>query len=392
MALVKFSCTRLTSWHKGLLPLVIACIGFAGSSAAAPAQPDGPMPAPFACAPGEWSGKDAHRLNDNSAGGLRDPATPLRAGGLQTAAEIFQVAIDDAAREFGKEPLLRRLTPQQRRARAEFVFGNMLFVTIHELGHALVSELDLMVLGREEDVADAYATVGVLKCGADFARRMLVEAAKGWFMTAQRDRKAREVPQYYERHGLDEQRAYHIVCLMFGSDPVRFKDLADETELPRERRRSCGWDYDTASRSWDRALAPHQRTAGQPKPRIEVIYGEGKGKLAAYARIFSATRFLETVVEQVADRFAWPAPIVVEMRTCGEPNARWTIPTRTLHVCYELAEEFVELYRDYGVGRTLAQARVTPRQRVVTRSPNLAQAIGAWKRSRGSEAGHRSGR
>jgi Putative metallopeptidase len=40
---------------------------------------------------------------------------------------------------------------------------------IHELGHALVSELDLMVLGREEDVADAYATIGVLKCGAEAA-------------------------------------------------------------------------------------------------------------------------------------------------------------------------------------------------------------------------------
>jgi hypothetical protein len=393
MALLKFSCTRPTGWHKSLLQLVVmACIGFAGSSAAPAAQPGPPVPARFACVPGEWPGNDSHRLNDNSAGSLRDLAPPLRADGLPTAAEMFQAAIDDAARELGKEPQLRRLTPQQRRARAEFVFGNMLFVMIHELGHALVSELDLMVLGREEDVADAYATIGVLKCGADFARRVLVEAAKGWFLTAQRDRKAGEVPQYYERHGLDEQRAYQIVCLMFGSDPVRFKDLADETELPQERRRSCGWDYDTASRSWDRALAPHQRIAGQPKPRIEVIYGEGKGKLAAYARIFSATRFLETVVEQVADRFAWPAPIVVEMRSCGEPNARWTIPTRRLHVCYELAEEFVELYRDYGVGRTLAQVRLTPRQRAIARSPNLAQAIGAWKRLRGSETGHRSGR
>jgi hypothetical protein len=40
-----------------------------------------------------------------------------------------------------------------------------------------------MVLAREEDVADAYATIGVLKCGADFARRVLVEAAKGWFLS-----------------------------------------------------------------------------------------------------------------------------------------------------------------------------------------------------------------
>jgi hypothetical protein len=247
-----------------------------------------------------------------------------------------------------------------------------------------------MVLAREEDVADAYATIGVLKCGADFARRVLVEAAKGWFLNARRDRKAGDVPQYYERHGLDEQRAYHIVCLMFGSDPARFKDLADETELPQDRRRSCGWDYDTASRSWDRALAAHQRRADQPKPRIEVIYGEGKGRLASYARIFKATRFLETVVEQVADRFAWPAPISVETRSCEEPNARWTIPTRRLHVCYELAEEFVELYRDYGVGRTLAQARVASRERTAARSPKLAQAIGAWKRLRETTSGHRA--
>jgi Putative metallopeptidase len=319
-------------------------------------QPKAPVPAPFECG--------AAHLPEGSS----SPAESFRAG-------IDEVTSDRS----------HRLTSEQRRDRAEFVFGNMLFVTAHELGHALVSEMDLMVLAREEDVADAYATIGVLKCGADFARRVLVEAAKGLFLNTQRDKKAGDVPQYYERHGLDEQRAYHIVCLMYGSDPARFKDLADETGLPQDRRRSCGWDYDTASRSWDRALAPHLRT-DQPKPRIEVIYGEAKGRLATYARIFKDTRFLETVIEQIADRFAWPASIVVEMRSCDDANARWTIPTRRLHVCYELAEEFVELYRDYGVGRTLAQARVAPRERVAARAPNLTQAIGAWKRLREPES------
>jgi hypothetical protein len=317
---------------------------------------------------------------------------PLRAQDLPSAAEIFQARVDEGIRELAKEPHLRRLTPQQLRARVEFVYGNMLFVTIHELGHALVSEFDLLVLGREEDAADAYATLGALQCGSDFSHRVLVEAAKGWFMTAQRDRKSGDAPHYYERHGLDEQRAYQIVCLMVGSDPARFKDLADETGLPKDRRQSCGWDYDTASRSWERALAAHQRAADQPKPRIEVIYGEGKGKLARYAHIFSTTRFLETIVEQVADRFAWPAPIVVEMRTCGEPNARWTIPTRRLHVCYELVQEFVELYRGYGEGRNLAQARLTPKYRLNAGSPNRPQSSGAWKKLRGPTVGRRSAR
>jgi putative metallopeptidase DUF4344 len=362
MATFKFSRTRRAGWHKNLLPMVMmGWMGFAASASAAPVQPKAPA---FECG-------------------------AVQAEGALSIAETFQASIDEVAREFGKDRS-RRLTSEQRRAQAEFVFGNMLFVTAHELGHALVSEMDLMVLAREEDVADAYATIGVLKCGADFARRVLVEAAKGLFLSAQRDRKAGDEPQYYERHGLDEQRAFQIVCLMHGSDPARFKDLADETELPQDRRRSCGWDYDTASRSWDRALAPHMRTADQAKPQIEVIYGEAKGRLATYARIFKDARFLETVIEQIADRFAWPASIVVEMRSCGDANARWTIPTRRLHVCYELAEEFVDLYRDHGVGRTLAQARIEPRVKVAARAPTLTKAIGAWKSARQIEASPRT--
>src|SRR5262245_33099516 len=354
MATFKFSRTRRAGWHKNLLPMVMmGWMGFAASASAAPVQPKAPA---FECG-------------------------AVQAEGSPSVAETFEASIDEVAREFGKDRS-RRLTSEQRRAQAEFVFGNMLFVTAHELGHALVSEMDLMVLAREEDVADAYATIGVLKCGADFARRVLVEAAKGLFLSAQRDRKAGDEPQYYERHGLDEQRAYQIVCLIDVSDPARLKDLADETELPQDRRRSGGWDYETASRSWDRALAPHMRTADQAKPQIEVIYGEAKGKLATYARIFKDARFLETVIEQIADRFAWPASIVVEMRSCGDANARWTIPTRRLHVCYELAEEFVEIDRDYGAGRTLAQARIEPRVKVAARAPTLTKAIGAWKKAR----------
>ena len=33
---------------------------------------------------------------------------------------------------------------------------------------------------------------------------------------------------------------------MVGFDPVKFADLADETRLPPERRRTCAWDYETS--------------------------------------------------------------------------------------------------------------------------------------------------
>src|SRR5262245_54541857 len=77
------------------------------------------------------------------------------------------------------------------------------------------------------------------------------------------------------------------------------------------------------------------------------------------------------------------------MRSCDEANARWTIPTRRLHVCYELAEEFVEIDRDYGAGRTLAQARIEPRVKVAARAPTITKAIGAWKKAREIETSPR---
>jgi hypothetical protein len=55
---------------------------------------------------------------------------------------------------------------------------------------------------------------------------VLIEAAEGWFMADRRDQKMGDKVAYYDEHGLNQQRAYQIVCLMVGSDDEEFKDLA----------------------------------------------------------------------------------------------------------------------------------------------------------------------
>jgi Putative metallopeptidase len=278
-------------------------------------------------------------------------AEPLLAQSVRPVApssRVFQAGIEAAARLAADQPHFKRLSPQQRQAHVEFVFGNILFVAAHELGHALISEMKLPILGREEDAADVFAIVVALQIGDHLSHRVLEEAAKGWFLAARRDKREGQALGYYERHGLNEQRAYQIVCLMVGSDPVKFKTLADETKLPQDRRRTCVWDYESAVGSWDSVLARHRRAADQPPTHIDFSYGEGKGVLALPERIFRTTRFLETVAEHIGERYVWPARIEFEMRTCGHANARWTIPLRQLHICYELVREFAELYRDHG--------------------------------------------
>jgi hypothetical protein len=93
-------------------------------------------------------------------------------------------------------------------------------------------------------------------------------------------------------------------------------------------------------------LTLFRRASDQPKAQIEVIYGDATGQLAIYAQIFRSLQFLEIIAELAADRFAGRDPIVMEMRSCGDVGASWTISTRRLHICYEMVRDFAELYRD----------------------------------------------
>ena len=265
---------------------------------------------------------------------------------LPPAAEALRARIEETARALANEPRLKRLRPERRKALVEFVVGNMLFVAAHEMGHGVLAELQLPNLGRDEDAADAFAILTAIKAGNSFSHRILVEAAKGWYLADLRDKKTGEKPTYYDAHSMNLQRAYYIVCLMVGSNPEKFKELAEMTDLPEERQESCKGDFGTATWSWETLLKPHQRTADQPRQQIDVAYGEATARLEVLARSFQSIRFLETLAEFVGERYAWPNRFVMEMQSCGEPGANWR--QRKLKLCYEMAQEFAELYRDYG--------------------------------------------
>jgi len=243
----------------------------------------------------------------------------------------------------------------------EFVAGNLVYVLMHELGHAQISERALPVLGgRDEDAADVYAITTMLAMGTTMSDWVLEQSAIGWFLLAKREERTRATLTFYDEHGLDKQRAYQIVCLMVGSDPKKFKQLADESKLPDSRRESCGPDYRNASYSWQELLKPHRRSPDRPKTRIDVVYGEAKGKLKVHADSARAMRLLETLADWAADEYVWKAPLTIEMRACGETGANWSPFTRKIVLCYELAEELAEVYRKYGKGMPIATRKSAP--------------------------------
>ena len=279
---------------------------------------------------------------------------PARAG-TPTSNPELERRIAEAARTLASRPRLKNKSPAQRARQVEFVVGNLLFVLGHEAGHALISQMDIPVAGREEDAADIFSTLMALMCEEGFGERVLANAALGWFLSDRRDRRVQRVrrdedneAKYYDEHGMDLQRAYYIVCLMVGSDPEKFASLADAAKLPRQRQASCRYDYDNAKSSWEQLLQSHLRKPDQAKTAINVVYGPGNGKYDAHAAVSQQMKLLETLADKMSDKFALPAPITLEMQTCGSADARFVSRTKTVSVCYELADEFSDLYYRHG--------------------------------------------
>jgi hypothetical protein len=292
-------------------------------------------------------------------------AGPVLAQPAVSGSPSFQDRIDEAARGFLQtSPRLKGLTEQQRRDRVEFVVGNTLFVVLHEMGHVLISEMKLPVLGHEEDAADIYAALRMLRVGSSFSQRVLEEAAMGWFLSDRRDQEAGAKPLFYDEHSLSQQRAFYVVCLMVGSDPAKFKNLADGVKMPAERQETCTHDHAEARWSWDTVLLPHRRTPEQPEVKIEVVYGDGMGRFDVLAQTLRTVRLLDTVAAHAEEDFSWPAPLKLEMQTCGRSGAHWDDKARTLTICYELAFDFAELYRAYaGPPPPAAKRRLRSRAR-----------------------------
>ena len=132
------------------------------------------------------------------------------------------------------------------------VIGSVVSTFLHEAGHALIDQLELPTVGREEDVADQLSTV-ILVASGEEGNAMALSGAYAFIAEAEADG---EEPVYWGEHSLDQQRFYNTVCLIYGSDPEGWDDLVGDDDLPEERAEQCAEEYRQVSTAWTRLLRP----------------------------------------------------------------------------------------------------------------------------------------
>jgi hypothetical protein len=132
--------------------------------------------------------------------------------------------------------------------------GATFFAFFHELGHALIGELELASTGREEDAADQVAALVLLEAG-DAGVAMALSGAKWFALLAEQDHKT----PFWDEHGLDGQRFFNVVCMVYGAAPDARAELVSGGALPADRAKRCPAEYAKLASAWDHLLAPHLR-------------------------------------------------------------------------------------------------------------------------------------
>jgi len=237
----------------------------------------------------------------------------------------------------------QELSKVERMEQQRFAKNNSLFVLYHELGHLIFDQMELPILGREEDAADNMASWILLTRRTPQAEAALTDAARGWQLSGRAYNSGGYDSDFYAAHSLDRQRSFQIVCLMVGSNVGAFRPIANQYRMDRDRQDSCYFDWETVDRSL-RGLLGVGRKAKHVGTEVVVTYHEVGGRLKTAANAFRSSGVFEQVAEELRTRFSLPKAVEFNAKRCGEPNAFYDPDTVEVIFCYELMQDYMDLW------------------------------------------------
>jgi len=167
--------------------------------------------------------------------------------------ELVDLIVQQA--EKAKGPDRRKKLPEE--SRALLAFGAVTFVTLHEMGHALIDILDLPITGREEDVADQIATflsLHDLKDEEDHELALWTVVGGSWFFDMLSGQRLHS--NLADEHSLDEQRLYNVACWTYGSDPRRYAGLGPWFKGASDRLLRCEAEHAQMHRALTKLIGP----------------------------------------------------------------------------------------------------------------------------------------
>ena len=196
-------------------------------------------------------------VTDKTPKGIDDPS---EIDGTIYWPAAFSKATHDVLAEFLPEVIASKGPPRaisQENFTADIlnVWANQ-FILGHEMGHAIIRQLNLPLTGMEEDSADGFATFFTVNDkdtgpNAALGGAMLFDA-----MGSKRPNLTLE--DFSSDHPVILQRVYNFVCAVVGSDAQRLQNsLVTDGYIPQGRALLCRKEWTQLNYGWWTVLEPH---------------------------------------------------------------------------------------------------------------------------------------
>ncbi len=132
------------------------------------------------------------------------------------------------------------------------------FAFLHEVGHALIYTYNLPVAGSEEDAADRCSSYINLKEMGESGVNAVLAAADAFRIESRQNSNTKR--DMSGEHLLQEQRSYNSLCMIYGSDPEKYRFFVKDGYLPKERAERCPVEYERTVDSWESLLLPWRKS------------------------------------------------------------------------------------------------------------------------------------
>lgn len=230
-------------------------------------------------------------------------------------------------------------------ANSAFAANVTLHVVLHELGHAVVREFDLPVLGNEETMADAFATHILVEHLPERALAAIKARVQSLMIEAQE--LPRERWSVRGEHDHDARRAYQIVALAIAADAAKYDELAELIGMsPREKNRAKDYGSDI-HRAWRRVLTPLMMPHGRVSREMRILVDDSMREFVDFGEYN-----LLSSIEKAVGMIDWHSQVTIDF-VKGKGGASWNRSMRTITVHGEYVRRFIgqELQATQGVNK-----------------------------------------
>lgn len=118
---------------------------------------------------------------------------------------------------------------------------------LHELAHAIIKIHNLPIVGKEEDIADSFAAIILIEFFKN-GDEILLTSSDAFKLYSNKYKFNQE--DFIDEHSLDIQRFYDSICYVYGSYPIKYKNLLKSLNYSEDRKLLCEEDYIKNVNNW----------------------------------------------------------------------------------------------------------------------------------------------